>query len=391
MEIQKIIKGKTFPEIKNMFINEYNLIVKEDEKLPNLYLVTKNRDKDEYYKNLSKEHSFIEECNGIILEKNTNKVISMPFTKNMNFIHDDNQYNLTNYDMKWDNVEIQEFYEGTQIRLYNYNGEWNVATCRCLDAKRAKWGKYNFYDLFVEVAANLKFNWKNLEVGYSHILLFYHSKMKMVHEYENDYIIHLATMDLSKNNYPEIDYDLGLKKSEIVKNLTEERFWELITCGDLRIYGFVLKDKNSGKRLKVNSKIYEKAKDMLGNITPNNMIYRYLELKKEGKVKDYLLFYPEDGNLFRKYENMLDDMIVKIHQEYCDKFVNKKVKMNEVTFCFRTFIYNINGEYLKNTSRKMTKKRVAALFWNKEPAQIAFIFNNFYSSKETSKNKLKLN
>ena len=73
MNLTKFINtcdDKSYENLKKIFINHpYNLNVKEDSGNKNLYMLCYKRN------NNFDKHSFLNECRGIILEKNTNKIV----------------------------------------------------------------------------------------------------------------------------------------------------------------------------------------------------------------------------------------------------------------------------------------------------------------------------
>ena len=386
MELQKIIEGKTFPEIKNLLTQDYKLVVKEDPDLPNLYLVTGKRGMEEFYQEIAKDSPFIEECRGIILEKESNRVVSMAFRHRLEFDYEDADIDLAKYGLEWNHVQIEKSVEGTQLRLYYYDGKWRVSTCRCLDAGKAHWqSNKSFYDLFQEAVKEEQFDLTKLSHDFCHVLILQHPENQIVVSYQKPSLVHLTSRDLSQQGYPEVDYDLGLNLPAIIYNSYSDfsTFLEKLNDeSDLSKEGYILKDLRSEKRLKIMTPYYREAKELRGNVTPNNLIYHYLELKQENNVKRYLEIFPKEGYSFRKLENKLDDMVSHIHRQYCDKFVNKTLKMKDLIFCFRPFIYEINGFYLANRSKKMTKKRVSEFLSKKEPAQIAYMYHSYYDIKQ---------
>ena len=94
----------------------YNLKVKEDNNYPSIFLI---HTKENSNVNLK----IVNECNGIVLDKDTLKIICYTFDKcsDMNAVPD-------NFDKK--NLYLEYALEGTLIRLY-YHNEWILSTKKC--------------------------------------------------------------------------------------------------------------------------------------------------------------------------------------------------------------------------------------------------------------------
>ena len=76
MELSKLIKNKSFNDVQNMLSQApYHISVKVSDYLPNSYMLV--------YQNEISDFSIpaVRECRGIILEKETNKILCYTFEK----------------------------------------------------------------------------------------------------------------------------------------------------------------------------------------------------------------------------------------------------------------------------------------------------------------------
>ena len=139
MELYKVINNKTFDEVSNILTKEpFFLKVKQCPVNKNLYMLLYDKNKSNF------SYKEVNECRGIILEKETNKVICYTFNKK-NKIEDNNFFKEN-----WDDLEINEALDGTQIKMYFYNNIWNFSTTRMISAKRSFWySNRSFEDLFL--------------------------------------------------------------------------------------------------------------------------------------------------------------------------------------------------------------------------------------------------
>ena len=300
-ELTKILQGMSFPDAKNLLMEEYELIIKEDTQHPNLFLVTWNKDKEEKYQEMAKEHPFLHQCHGTILEKDTNRLVCYTFGARLEFNYEEESPQLSTYGLNWENCRVEESIEGTQLRLYHYQDEWIISTVRCIDAKRAFWSsKKSFADLYQEAIETMAWTGEKLNPQHCYALVLQHPDNQMVIKYEKPNLVHVLTRDLSSEGFPEImvtnnetdpNY-IGLsipKEMETTPGMTWESFLTMAkSYSKLDMEGYVLNDTSNGLRLKVMSDVYRRGKELHGNVTPNNLIYHYLALKKNGQVAEYL-------------------------------------------------------------------------------------------------------
>ena len=357
------IKGKTFIEVKEALKEKF--VIKED---ANLYLVTAKRDETEFTTDLHR---------GVILEKETNKVVFMCFKDRIEF--DEAKPELSNYGLEWSNCQVEESIEGSQIRMYHYGGKWCVATSHCIDAHNSRWGGNNFYDLFVDAATFMNWDFSQLDSKYCHLLVMQHPKNVLVNEFTEPKLIHILSRDTSIESCPEAELDIGLPKPKIVTQFQsmEELLQDVNTTTNKDKEGYVIKDTQSGKRIKIMSKIYKEMSDLRMNVSSNNMVYHYLMLLAKDKVADYLKLYPKDTQRFQEIEVKIEAMIEEIFQQYIRKFKLKVIKMSDVFYPFRPFVYELNGLYLKSRV-PINRQIVRDELFKKASQQIAFIYHNYF-------------
>jgi hypothetical protein len=170
----------------------------------------------------------------------------------------------------------------------------------------------------------------------------------------------------------------------------EELLQDVNTTTNKDKEGYVIKDTQSGKRIKIMSKIYKEMSDLRMNVSSNNMVYHYLMLSAQKKVSDYLSLYPKDVSKFQEIEVKIEAMIEEIFQQYIRKFKLKVIKMSDVFYPFRPFVYELNGLYLKSRV-PINRQIVRDELFKKVPQQIAFIYHNYFQESRTRiRNKLEM-
>ena len=76
--------------------------------------------------------------------------------------------------------------------------------------------------------------------------------------------------------------------------------------------GIVIKNTATGERSKIRNPIYEEVRHLKGN--HSKLQYQYLHLRNEGKLPEFLKFYPENKKEFSECRNKLTSLLFQVHQ-----------------------------------------------------------------------------
>jgi hypothetical protein len=374
MEFQNFLKINnltSFEAIKSTVESEqYKLRVKESDLYPSLYLVCQTEESDNSI-------PFVRECNGIILEKETNKIVCYSFEKSedMENINPKINLNESRFDISID---------GVLIRVYNYNGVWMISTKKCIDAKKARWlTNKSFHEMFEEVFPTEKI--ANMDVNDCYTFILCHPDNNMVVKYDSPRLYHIATRNMT--TFQEYEKDIGIEQSpkQMIVNGDVSVLNQMMTSPNLNYEGYILVD-STYKRQKFSSPYYKRAREVWGNT--NNRFYRFCEIRKEGPVlmEEYIKYFPQDTNDFLKYETKIVDFGKKVFETYQDRHVRRK-QIN-IPQHLKRVIYDIHGDFLKN--RQMTDM-VKIMQWisNYDAKLLVHLINQDESSQrgEVSENQ----
>jgi len=203
------INGKSFSQIKEELSQPpFNIIIKEKD---NLYLLKYNQFDSEF------DYNLVQQCRGIILEKDTNKVLCYPFLKFFNYGE------KLAENINWNNASVLQKIDGSIMKIW-YHNNWNLSTNGTIDAKEAiitdllTDKEYTFYDLFIDAlkANNLTFEQltNNLNVDYTYMFELVHPISRVVILYNPDlYLIGI------RNNKTLNEIDIYNKKNKIIQNI----------------------------------------------------------------------------------------------------------------------------------------------------------------------------
>ena len=374
MELLNFIKEnniKNYDELKLTLENEpYFLKFKEDSDIPELFLIY-TQDKSDFTNIITRQ------CNGIIMEKHTLKIICYSLEK---FIDG----NILDHRMNTQNMRLEFAVEGAMVRLYFYNNNWYLATKKCINASKGKWlSNKNFLELFIECLSsinNLEKLQERLNKDYCYTFIIIHPENNIVVNYQQPNLHHISTRNL--NTLLEIDEDIGINKFSY-KNFNIDEFNSLIESLNIETNysyeGYVIIDNNY-IRQKFKTDIYKKVRDIWGNT--NNRFYRYLELRKNfDLLNTYLTFYPQDKNTFFEFEEIVNKLAFKIYE--CYKLHHILKEKNKIPFYFSKFIYKLHGDFMKTRVMTNHEKVMISLF-ELDPKQICFMINKLNSEKENT-------
>jgi len=252
--------------------------------------------------------------NGVIIDKNTLKIVCYTLDK---CLEEDNiSEQLVNDVLVSNELIVQQVLEGTLIRVFYHNDEWQLCTKKMLNAYNAKWSSdLSFGQMFEEIFVQYLDYFRNMNINYCYSFLMGHKENNIL-EIENNYIIHLNTIDLVNNviiddkienvemNIRHIsDYEKKIKlmnKEELLNFIEECKNNNEINCE----IGYMLINNNRNIYQKFIKNSFKDIRDIWGNT--NNRLFRYLHLRKNHeKLKKYLEYFKNDKNVLLDYENYL--------------------------------------------------------------------------------------
>ena len=321
--------------------------VRELKPSPNLYLLTKD------------DSNF----NGIILEKNSNKIVCSPTST---FENGDNPLPLdTSFSVN--NCTFEYCEDGTIIRLYNYEGTWYTATTKCIDAKFSYWATPKTFDeLFWQTVGSDSFL-DELDPKLTYLFVLLHQDNRIVINHTESKVVFLGSyfkMTGKVDDYFPIDnqfiYNIvstttvNIEKSNndiTVENLIKDH------CNNSK-RGIVVTHTETKQRFKIDFPNYTYLAELRGN-TPF-IGTRYLELLNDSKkLEELQRHWPEESSTFIGMWNGINMLIKNIHFVYYQTHIKRFYTIDEKHPYYRT-IRQLHAQY------KLTKKPITPLdVWNK--------------------------
>ena len=266
----------------------YNLFIRTNDEYPNLRLFTYNQIKSDM------TDPVVQKARGIIIDIDTMKVVCHPFDKFFNY-NDERAHAID-----WSTAAIQEKVDGSIMKLYWYDGDWQVATNGTIDAMNtdlpcpAPGGTATFGDLFYE--AMLKYpelSLNDLDTQYTYIfeITSPYNRVVVPHTEIGLTLIGVRNSDTGE----ETMVDIGVPRP---KSYKFSSFDEMLAASQALPFddeGYVVVDGN-WSRVKVKSPAYLHVHHLAdnGNVSRN----RIFELVRTGESVEFLNYYPEYNEIF---------------------------------------------------------------------------------------------
>jgi hypothetical protein len=291
---------------------------------------------------------------------------------------------ITHYPEKKDAIVAEEFVEGTMINVFwdkdiGISGSWEIATRSTIGANTYFYnnGRHNktFRDMFQEAATNNNLDLNTLNPNYCYSFVLQHKENRIVTPFVEPqlYLIEayeIINTDDGKAFVSRIDSNelktngnwstTTIKFPLIYENWTtfndlKDEFASMNTPYD--VLGVVIRDKISGVRCKIRNPVYEMVRHLRGN--QPKLEYQYLCLRKEGKVGDYLKYYPEYKKDFAFFRSCLHNFTNGLYKNYISCYIHKEKPLKEFPDHFRTHMFKLheiytttlkpNNEFINNT------------------------------------------
>lgn len=283
-------------------------------------------------------------------------------------------------------IVVSDYIEGTMINLF-YDERihsWEIAT------KTAIGGNYcyftdtysehtNFKKMFIETFGYVSEEMNLNDIGelellpknycYSFVLQHPNNHIVLNIEFPSLYLV--AVYEIFKNSTTAVNIPLSeVKKWDIFTENEDELSssfkntiyfpYEYTTENDtydriIHFYansvssqylnvGIMMTNTKTGMRTKVYNPVYSYLKDLRGNHP--NLKYNYLCLCRNGRLVEFLNFFPKYNDIFHQYYDEVMNGILSLHISYCEQQVkkNKNVELLKDPF-MKKHIYKIHDIY----------------------------------------------
>ena len=273
--------------------------------------------------------------------------------------------------MKSEGVKVFKSYEGTLLRVWQYNGRWFISTHRKLDAFRSKWGHDNasYGELFLRAILPIvkdkkkitswadeasdeeqpeqsttssiekpnldKFSGKdafdrycaslNPEVVYVFCLTtFSENRVVCKSDASVPSLFCVGTFDRTNEfkftpNRPET---LVASPEEIALLSLDEVVAYTKSIDPLSFQGCIVMTPE-GKSAKITNPENDRLMKLRGNVP--NVIHRYVQLRWTSSIQEYKELYPEHQAKFDDWERIYKHICHNVLRKYIERHINKRM------------------------------------------------------------------
>jgi hypothetical protein len=301
-------------------------------------------------------------CRSVIINNN-NKVVGIAPPKSIpcdEFIK--------KYSEGTDGIVAEEFIEGTMINVFwddsiGLNGEWEISTRNTVSATSSFYKGPNaktFRDMFLEALKECDLLVDNLEKEYCYSFVLQHPANRIVVPFKNPQLYLVAVYSIfneedqiyanvhNSQDFRDVFHALNTSV-RFPETYTFEKYSDLIekyasmnTSYD--VVGVVLHNTVTGERAKIRNPVYEQVKNLRGN--QPKLQYQYLCLRKEGRVGEFLKFYPENKKSFSTYRDQVHLFTETLFKNYISCYIRKEKPLILFSDQYRTHMFTIHKQYL---------------------------------------------
>jgi len=300
-----------------------------------------------------------------------------------------------------ESVTVLPSYESTLLRVFYYNDNWYVSTCRKIDAFSSRWGgNKSFGELFEQCIGVVptedepkkvterkglqKWCEDNLDRTkcYSYIIRTYNENRIVCQGYNKPEMFLIGTFntdsfDISNCEIPSLKVKSLEQLKEEMKNVNHSSSQGLILIN------------SKGESVKVMKHEYVEAFKLRGN--QPNILLRYIELQQEGveeRVKSFFEMYPEHQEIIITFTEVIQDICSFMFRKYRNRFIRKQVAIVPPDLYY--IIRELHDSYLKDRTQIVTPERVSDYVHTLPPLKLLGLFNSYNKRKNEFGNGNKL-
>ena len=305
-------------------------------------------------------------CRSVIINSK-NKVVGFAPPKSIS-----SEQFIQKYTENTPGVVFEEFVEGTMVNVFwddsiGLEGGWEIATRNTVGATssfyKSKQSK-TFRDMFLEASYENNMSFNLLDKKYSYSFVVQHPENRIVVPFKSPQLYLVAVYSIVNDNngiIVEVHDSQQFKESFSTTSVKFPYYYNFHTYSDLiencasmntryDCVGVVLHNKLTGERSKIRNPVYEQVRNLRGN--QPKLQYQYLSLRKEGKVGEFLKFYPESKKEFSGFRDQVHLFTDTLFANYVSCYIKKEKPLKEFSEQYRTHMFNIHQIFINELREK---------------------------------------
>ncbi len=286
---------------------------------------------------------------------------------------------------------VEKYIEGTMINVFHDGSGWEIATRSTVggNVKFFNGVSATFRSMFFEVMGDVGLEFGMLDTRYMYSFVFQHNLNRIVTVINENalYLVKMYEIDNATRIVYERDHreyvanhlsSTRVRVSEIYSDATTfEAMKELYASPVVAFDNVgVMVYAPNGDRTKFRNPNYEEVRHLRGN--QPKLHYHYLNLRKVGRVGEYLNFFPEHSELFTQYRDQLHHFTSTLYFYYIQCYIKKLCPLKEYPYQYRKAMYELHQYYvshLKEEKKYITKADVIQYVNKLHPSQQMFLLN----------------
>jgi hypothetical protein len=268
-------------------------------------------------------------------------------------------------------IVAEEFIEGTMINVFfdptiGITGGWEISTRNTVGATSTFYkspGAKTFRTMFMEAATACNLDINQLDPKFCYSFVVQHPDNRIVVPFKEPQLYLVAVyciIDTIVYNYRVNDFKHHFEHTlntrlKFPQVYSFEKYSELVEKyasmnTPYNILGVVIHNFMRGERTKIRNPVYEQVRNLRGN--QPKLQYQYLSLRTQGKVKEFLKFYPEKKNEFSQFRDQLHLFTNTLFSNYVSCYIKKEKQLKEFSQQYRTHMYNVHQIYMNDLRLK---------------------------------------
>lgn len=248
---------------------------------------------------------------------------------------------------------VQDFLDGSMINVFRIHDDISplqIATRTQVGAGGKFYSEKTFEQLFNEALSAMKSSseelMSHLEPGQFASFVLQHPEHRIVSRCTNPrlWLVHVGTV--LKDGTVGIEEDpQGWGPRFRIPVHTTPSFPDLCVSKGWFFQGLTYKD-GKGKRWRVRNPNYLTLRSLRGS--ESTAMDRFLRLRSEGKVADYLKHYSEDRQSFWDFEQALRAKTQEVFAAYCSVHKSREQKFEDLPWSVKPCVFKLHSHYLEH-------------------------------------------
>ena len=263
-------------------------------------------------------------------------------------------------------IVAEEFVEGTMMNVFfdPVCNHWQIATRNTVGADVSFYkGAKTFHEMFNDACSENGLNIDTLNRDYCYSFVLQHPNNRIVVPFHKAQLYLVDVFRIIQNG-DTVTVEFKRPCKEDFSTFTSIQFpkkYEFMNYKELieqfaspntayDIMGVVIRNIVTGERCKIRNPIYEEVRQLRGN--QPKLQYQYLCLRKEGRVKDFLNYYPEKREELSKFRDLVHIFTETLHKNYISCYVKKEKALKEFPDQYRTHMFKLHEIFLNDLREK---------------------------------------